>query len=414
MRHSVAGLCLTTMFSGAVAAQEAAAPSPLVSNFIYDANGLANLSGGVRRGSAYQGMLRWQTSVDGERAWGWPGSSAYVNLMATHQAGPAVLTGDAQGVSNMAAPPGVRLEEAWLQQNFLAGRLSVLVGRYDLNSEFYHLNSSSLFFNSSFGIGAEFAQSGQGGPSIFPATAIGTRIAVKPAPNIVLRAAILDGVPVDRSGGGSAAFRSGDGVLLVYEMAWLSRPAPAAAPQDHRLRIGRNAGLTPDQGKLAVGGWYYTAQFADLNAVDAAGQPRQQRGSSGAYVVAERSLYQSSTQPQKVVSGFVQLGVADSRVNRFNGYFGAGLTATGLVPGRAGDELGLAVAIARNGNAYLRSQLAAGVANQRAESTVELTYLSQVNPRLSLQPSLQYVMYPNTQTGIANALTLQLRAEVAF
>jgi porin len=115
-----------------------------------------------------------------------------------------------------------------------------------------------------------------------------------------------------------------------------------------------------------------------------------------------------------VVSGFVQLGAADSRVNRFDGYFGAGLTVTGLVPGRASDELGLAAAIARNGSAYLRSQQIAGVVSQRAESTVELTYLSQVSSRLSLQPSLQYVMHPNTVTGVGNALTLQLRAEVAF
>lgn len=412
MRDNVAAVCLITVVTASAAAQDSL--PPVTSNLIYDANGVSNLSGGVRRGSAYQGMLRWQTSVDGERLLGWPDSSAFFNLMATHRAGPATLTGDAQGVSNMAAPPGARLEEAWVQKNFLDGRLSVLVGRYDLNSEFYHLMTSSLFFNSSFGIGAEFAQSGQGGPSIFPATAIGTRIAVKPAPNVVLRAAIMDGVPVDRSGGSRAAFRGGDGLLLVYEMAWLSRPQPAAPQQDHHLRIGRNAGLAPDQGKLAVGGWYYTAQFADLNALDASGQPRQQRGSGGAYLVAEHSFYRSSTQPQKVVSGFLQLGAADSRVYRFNGYFGAGLTATGLVPGRAGDELGLAVALARNGNAYLRSQQIAGMANQRAESTVELTYLSQINPRWSLQPSLQYVMHPNTVSSVGNALTLQLRAEIAF
>jgi porin len=412
MRFNLAGICLIMIVAGSAAGQDS--PPPVTSNLIYDANGVSNLSGGGRRGSAYQGMLRWQTSVDGEHVLGWPDSSAFFNVMATHQAGPSILTGDAQGVSNMAAPPGVRLEEAWIQKNFLDGRLSVLAGRYDLNSEFYHLNTASLFFNSSFGIGAEFAQSGQGGPSIFPATAVGTRIAVKPAPNVVLRAAILDGVPVDRSGGGSAAFRGGDGLLLVYEMAWLSRPEPAASAQDHHLRIGRNAGLAPDQGKLAVGGWYYTAQFAELNAFDASGQPRRQRGSSGAYLVAERSLYQSSAQSQKVVSGFVQLGAADSRVNRFDGYFGAGLTVTGLVPGRASDELGLAVAIARNGSAYLRSQQIAGVVSQRAESTVELTYLSQVSSRLSLQPSLQYVMHPNTVTGVGNALTLQLRAEVVF
>src|SRR5207253_10183357 len=46
--------------------------------------------------------------------------------------------------SNLEAPPpgAVRLEEAWLQQNLLDNRLSWLVGRYDLNTEFYRLQRS--------------------------------------------------------------------------------------------------------------------------------------------------------------------------------------------------------------------------------------------------------------------------------
>ena len=38
---------------------------------------------------------------------------------------------------------------------------------YDLNSEFYRVESGGLFLNSSFGIGPEFARSGAGGPSPF-------------------------------------------------------------------------------------------------------------------------------------------------------------------------------------------------------------------------------------------------------
>ena len=63
-----------------------------------------------------------------------------------------------QGVSNLQAPAKLRLEEAWLQQNLFGDRLSWLVGRYDLNTEFYRLQSAALFLNSSFGIGPEFAQ----------------------------------------------------------------------------------------------------------------------------------------------------------------------------------------------------------------------------------------------------------------
>jgi signal transduction histidine kinase len=53
------------------------------------------------------------------------------------------------------------LEEGWIEQNLFGNQFSLLVGRYDLNSEFYRLHSAGLFLHSSFGIGPEFAQSGE-------------------------------------------------------------------------------------------------------------------------------------------------------------------------------------------------------------------------------------------------------------
>ncbi len=46
------------------------------------------------------------------------------------------FVGDAQVVSNLEAPRGWQLYEAWFQQNL---RVSALVGRYEINSEFHRL-----------------------------------------------------------------------------------------------------------------------------------------------------------------------------------------------------------------------------------------------------------------------------------
>lgn len=397
-------------------AQSDAAPSPpIASTFIYDANLQDNLRGGAAEGHNYQGLLRWQTSIDAKRSWGWQTTSAFINVMAAHRAGRAVLAGDAQGVDNIAAPSGVRVEEAWVQRNFLDGALSVLVGRYDLNSEFYRLNSAGLFLNSSFGIGPEFSASGQGGPSIYPATSLGGRIAFKPAANVILRAAVLDGAPVDRDGA-AVAPRRADGALLIAEVAWLARPAPAGPPRDRRFLIGRSSGISPYQDKLAIGGWHYTAAFADLNDVDGNGAPVRRRGSSGAYLLADKLLYQSAAPDAGKLAGFIQLGAASARVNRFDAYLGTGIVGTGFVPGRPDDEIGLAVAAARNGHPYLLGQAAGGLAPmpRRAETTIELAYLGQVSPHLSLAPNLQYVIHPDTVAGRPRALTFQLRAELAY
>jgi porin len=221
-------------------------------------------------------------------------------------------------------------------------------------------------------------------------------------------------VPVDRAGGGTAAFHSGDGLLVVYEVAWLSRPPAPGKQRDRRFLIGRASGADPYQDKIAVGGWHYTAEFDDLSTLDASGQPVRRHGSSGAYLIAEKLLYRSASQAGEKVSGFVQLGTAHARVNRFNAYLGMGAVATGFLASRPADELGLAVAIARNGKHYMLSQQSQpGPVARRTEATIELSYLSQLNSHLSVQPDLQYVIHPGT-TALANALTLQLRMEIAF
>ena len=115
--------------------------------------------------------------------------------------------------------------------------------------------SVGLFFNSSFGIGSEFSQSGQEGPSIFRNTSVGARFAIKPVKRIVLRTAVLDGVPVDRLNGTRDIFARNDGVLVVAEGAYLYRPSASdSTPRTRQFRIGRN-GAGPYTGKLALGAW---------------------------------------------------------------------------------------------------------------------------------------------------------------
>lgn len=85
----------------------------------------------------------------------------------------------------------VRLYEFWLQQKLFSGRLAVLVGLYDLNFELEVIPSAGLFLHSSFGIGPDFGLSGKNGPSIFPYTALGTRVEYKPLEAFYVRARII-------------------------------------------------------------------------------------------------------------------------------------------------------------------------------------------------------------------------------
>jgi porin len=382
-------------------------------SIIYDGEGLVNASGGARAGTVYVGNLHLQLTLDAERLFGWRGATFFFQGLETHGGHPSDLVGDAQGVSNLEAPAGAQLYEAWLQQNLFGNRLSVLVGRYDLNTEFYRLQSATLFLNGSFGVGPEFSQSGQGGPSIFPSPSVGGRFAYKPARGVVLRAAVLDGVPVDRPDGGHRAFVEGDGLLLVGEAAFFSRPAPENRPLSGRFRIGRGAGLSPYEEKLAIGGWYYTAQFEDLSERNPDGQPVRHRGSAGAYLVADEEVHRSAARPNRKINVFAELGFGDPRVNRFGFYTGGGVVFSGLLTAMENDELGLAAAIARNGSHYLDLQRQDSVPVTHTETSIELTYLVQIGQHLALQPDIQYILRPGTDPTRKNALVAALRFEIS-
>ena len=377
----------------------------------YTGDFLQNVTGGVRLGSAFAGTVGIELTAHLGRLVGWHGASIYVFALDTHGGTASDLVGDVQGVSGLEAHPDVRLEEAWIQQNLFGNRLSWLAGRYDLNTEFYRLQSGALFVNSSFGMGPEFALSGMAGPSIFPNTAVGTRVAFKPAPNVVWRAALLDGVPVDRPDGGVRRFAPGDGALIVGEAAFLSRPDTIGEPRASRFRIGRGLARTYT-GKIALGAWYYTARFPDL--VDALPDraPRQRRGSGGAYLIGDQTLWTAGPERAGSLTAFAQLGLGDGRVNQIGGYLGGGLTFRAPFAGRAQDVLGLAVAAARNGSHYQRAQMAAGDP-AASETTLELTYLAQFGSWMTIQPDAQYVVHPGGTSATRNALVLGLRIAVS-
>lgn len=380
---------------------------------IYDAEGFVDMSGGARRGATYLDNLNLQLMLDMERLVGWSGATIFLYGLGIHGGQPSDFAGDAQGVSSIAAPTKWTLEEAWIQQNVFGNRVSALIGRYDLNSEFYRLQAADLFLNASFGMGPEFSQSGKGGPSVFPNTSVGARVAVKPIEGIVLRGAVLDGVPVERPAGWDV-FAKGDGLLIVGEAAFLYRPPADGQLRQlpHRFRLGRAAQLPPYEAKVAVGMWHYTASFDDLSRTRSDGTPVTHRESSGAYVIGDAIVYKDEVGRQLRLFG--QVGLGDARVNRFGLYTGGGVTLAGVIPGREKDEVGVGVAAAHNGSHFVDQQRNLGQRVDRAEVALELTYLAPVTSWLSIQPDLQYVVHPNTDPRVRNALVGLVRVEVAF
>jgi porin len=392
----------------------AAADTPLgiEPGLTYTGEFARNFSGGLRTGTVYLGLIDLTVRLDAERLFGLENTLVHFHAQRPHGDDPSALAGDAQGVSNIAAPGEWRVFEAWVERTFPAQRASLLAGRWNLNAEFYALDSAGLFLHPSFGIGPEFSQTGRGGPSIFPETAFGARAEWR-APAAVLRGAVLNGVPVavPRADGSTGPRRRGDGLLYVGEAAWLP-PADgddADLTRSRRTRAGRAALSVERDTKLALGAWRYTGDFERLDG----GSPPQ-RGSSGYYLLGEQVVYRDPEIPGHRLRVFAQYGSGDERVWRFGSYLGIGAVMTAPFAGRPNDEAGVALARARHGTPFLAAEAQAGRVLPRAETSLELTYLVAVSGRLSIQPALQYIRNPSAEPGLRDAAIGLIRFELVL
>ncbi|APR54383.1 carbohydrate porin [Sphingomonas koreensis] len=354
------------------------AHGPLLFQVTYTAELIGNAAGGLRRGARYLDNLDIVFEADLEKVAGWTGAQLHLYGLYNNGSSISDWVGDSHAVSNIeTGVRAFRLYEAWIDQKF-GERVSLRAGLYDLNSEFDALDASGLFVGSAHGIGTDFSQSGQNGPSIFPSTSLAARIQVEPAKGWAARAAVLDGVPGDPARPGRTVVRlsKDEGALLVGEVQ-----APLG-----------------EGGKLLLGHWRYTARF-DLT--DGSGTAT---GNSGTYLRAELPL---SAAPGRRLDGFARFGTASGRFNMFDFFISTGLKFTGWIPGRDEDEFGIALAAGFTAEPWRTATGASA-----AEIAIEATWRTQLSPWLAVQPHAQYIRRPSADPSVADALVLGIRTEI--
>ncbi len=368
---------------------------------------VADVSGGARRDVVYLDNLDVTLTLDGESAVGWKGATLFLYGLANHGGSPAEMIGDAQGVSNIEAPDSWRLHEAWIEQMAFEAHLSILAGLYDVSSEFDFIHAGQLFLHGSHGTGVEFSQSGKNGPSIFPFTSIGARVRAIAGRHFHLKAAIVDGVPGDPGdvNGIQVKFGDDDGLMWIGELVYTGGATANGIGRAFRRHFVSRSLHASFSHRFAVGAWGYTAGFREFPETRAQLPGRLSRDNWGLYALGEWRAYEEGE--DQGLSLFGRLGFANDRINRFATYSGFGAVYHGALPGRDEDHLGFATAIARNGDPYLRS--IAPLDADRAEVAFELTYQALVTSWLSGQISVHYIINPNTDPTVANAVVPSLR-----
>lgn len=367
-------LCLASLFLPGASAAELLPGVSAGVNFVQDY--FRNLQGGRHRGGAGPGRLDLYLDVDG-RAWGGSADNRfYLDLLGTDGGSISAQAGDLQTLDNVEAVNTFKVFEAWYLHRFDGG-VEVQIGLQDLNARFSVLDAAATLINSSFGIDPTIAQAGAG---IFPTSSVGGLVRWESAGGAYVMGGVFDGVPglPGHPYGTQIHFLKGEGVFAAVE--------------------GGISGAGDSPYKLALGGWYRTSVYTDP-----AGRSRDRN--QGLYAIAQARLWRYRGAS---LDAFLQLGLAAADRNMLDHYIGAGLSATGLIPGRPHDVISAGLARAHLSRVYRRHT----PGSLAAETALEITWRAEINDHVALQPDLQYIIHPGADAALDNAWLVGLRAEL--
>ena len=366
--------------------------SPVTIRLEYTGEEAYNAAGGLHDGNAYLNQALVQVAVDTGTAFGWKGGrfdfeGFYENATSldTQYVGaiqdPSVI--DTSGTALF------RLYQAFYAQQI--GRTNILLGIYDLATEFDETKASDLFFNGAYGWTTTFDQSGLNGPSNYPNTSLALRIQQKLGRRWRLKLAVVDGEPDSAKNphATSVNINKANGVLLIGELDYIASRTT----------------------KLMAGAWGYTGSFPTLEASNANTVTHRVYGSEGGYVGGTTRLY--SITAHRGLDAFANIGIANGHVQVVDASIAGGLNFTGPFASRPYDKLGFAIGLAHAGNAYQNLQRATGNSVEAYETNFELTYRAPINDWLTVQPDIQYWINPNVDPGLKNDLLFMVHFEVS-
>ena len=315
---------------------------------------------------------------------GWRGARLRVHGLSNNGGRPNDVASTLQGVNNIEVDQGrTKLYQAYIEQDLLTGRGSVLVGLADLNADFYQNDSAGLLIAPGFGIGTELAATGPNGPSIFPSTAPTLRLRLTPKPDYYLKAALInaDAGVLGDPGGIDLSMR--EGALVIGELGWTGR------------------------GKVAVGYWRYTKLQDDIRETMPGGTPARRRAQGG-YLLIDQPLSRPAA-PGPAVSLFGRIGATDGMTTPFKGGWQTGLLLTRLLPGRPDSQMSLGVTHAMLSRRYRANAADASQSLADSETGFEITFSDQLTPWLRFQPDVQYVRNPGGDPAAPAAVVLGVR-----
>ncbi len=404
----------------------------LTLGFNWTAEGISNVSGGMKRGSILQGKLEVDVTDDLEKMFGEKGLSFFLNIFQIHGKGgiSRSYVGNFNTISNIEAQPTTRLSEAWFEQKIFSDTSSIRIGQLVTDAEFFISDQSTFFMNSDWPAIVK-SDLPSGGPA-YPLSTPGVRLKVEPNKQTTFLLGLFNGDP---SGPGPSDpefknhyglnFRLQDSPLLISELQYRYNREEAATGLAGVLRFGawRHFGTFDNQ--------RYDANGRSLGNPLSTGVPAKLSGDIGVYGVIDQQVYRPiGSGPDSGINLFSRISATPSDRNPVDFYLDGGIVFTGMLKGRPDDKFGATFLYSKiSSDARALDQdtiMFSGVQKpvRDYEMTVAVAYLFQILPSWTVQTEIHYILHPggnipdplaaNQSTAIKNSTVLGLRSVYSF
>lgn len=345
---------------------------------------VSNMNGGIKRGQAFLGLIDLGFTIDTEKLNLWENGNFHLQIQNTYGQTPTKsLVGDIQVFSNIENGTYTYLYQLWYKhqkENF-----SFILGKHDMNEEFFTSELAGEYINSSFGI---MPTASINVPvSIFPYTTLGLAGSYKFNETFEARGGIYNGLPgkiTHSNFGTDLNLKKQNGLLYVGEL--------------HFHDIFQN-----NRGTYKMGVFHHSGRFDnDIN------NDKPQKGVSGLYFIADQMIFTTDKLNEQGLGTMLQAGYSPNKHSISDYYLAFGLNYFGVFQGNQKDMLGIAIAHASMNNSS-PSQEESEYAS--CETAFEMIYKLQILNNLSIQPNIQYILHPGMKKTRGNALVGLLRIQ---
>lgn len=345
--------------------------------------GTNNFSGGLSKGSNFNGRASVSLGMNLEVAKLWKGGFLFAQGFAAYGGTPSAgQIGDIQPISRIETTDRISLFELWYSHKI--GKAEVLVGQHDMNSAFGVNTLSGALINTSFGIFPSIAL--QTPLSIYPSAATAAKLKIAMGKGFVWQGALYDGKPLSQEENPHSVKRDWNLVDKLFSISEIAYTPETEKEQKSHYKLGA---------------FYH--QAGGISLLDSTSAEK----TMGVYGTLEQHLISRETLH---LAAFMQGGGTSGNQNLTDLYLSTGLAIKGLVPAFS-DALTFGLVYSSINN-RLVAQQAGALANYRA--LLELSYQAKLNKHFSIQPDIQYIINPGAQANSTNVFAGLLRLSIHY